>query len=91
MEAQLPCDTRHDYREGEMKKVPKTVYNALDELAEDILNIPISELAKHANDPRMLALIIGVAFNQGIQLGRNQTHTGYNRMFKGYTEETIKS
>jgi len=74
-----------------MKKVPKTVYNALEEIAGDISNVPFDQLVQIAADPKGLALIIGVAFNQGIQLGRNQTHTGYNRMFKGYTEETIKS
>ena len=74
-----------------MKKVPKTVYNALEEVAVDVTKIPYDQLVQIAADPKGLALIISVAFNQGIQLGRNQTHAGYNRMFKGYTEETIKS
>ena len=71
-----------------MKKVPKTVYNALEEVAVDVTKIPYDQLVQIAADPKGLALIIGVAFNKGIQLGRNQTHQGYNRMF---TEETIKS
>ena len=74
-----------------MKKTPKVVYNALEEIAGDISNIPFDKLVEIAADPRGLALIISVAFNSGIQLGRQQTHQGYNRMFKGYTEQTIQS
>lgn len=74
-----------------MKKTPNVVYTALREIAKDITNIPVNQLSEIARDPKGLTLIISIAYNAGIQKGRQQSHRGYNRMFKDYSEQIIKS
>ena len=74
-----------------MKNARNADCNATERNASDILHAPFDTLVRIASTEKGLALIIGVAYNAGIQLGRRQTHDGYSRMFKGYNEHTIKS
>ena len=53
---------------------------------KEILNTPFEELAKLCQDPVFLAKVFSIAYNWG-----RQDEQGYNRMFRGYTETSIKN
>lgn len=70
-----------------MSIIPRTEEREPTSLA----HIPISELARHGNDPAMLAAIIRSAYNLGYRQGQAQTHNQYNTMLKGSYHEAIKN
>ena len=47
---------------------------------KSLADFPIGELAKHCQDPTMLATVVSLAFNQGYKLGQEQTHRYYSTM-----------
>jgi len=52
------------------------------EVLDELLGVSLEELAKHSNDPKFLAKIVGLAFNKGIQVGQRQAHEGINGSIK---------
>jgi hypothetical protein len=66
-----------------MSIIPRTEEQAPTALA----GIPISELAKHGNDPAMLAAIVQSAYNLGYRQGQARTHNQTNTMIKGSYHE----
>ena len=57
--------------------------NATDKAAPTLANIPIGDLAKHCQDPTMLATVVSLAYNQGYKLGQEQAHRYYSMMLAG--------
>jgi len=52
-----------------------------------LADIPVAELAKHCDDPAMLATVVSLAYNLGYRLGQRTAHEHYNRIFKGGDEQ----
>ena len=57
----------------------------------EIMQIPVSILAKRASQPKELVLMLSVALNKGIQIGSERILRSYNQMFKGYNEISIRN
>ena len=55
---------------------------ATDTAASTLAGIPIGDLAKHCQDPAMLATVVSLAYNQGYALGQEHVHR-YYRMLGG--------
>ena len=56
-----------------------------------ILNTPFEELVKLCQDPIFLAQYTSVVYNWGKRDGKQEVFLDYNRMFRGYTETSIKN
>lgn len=48
-----------------------------------LLKMPFPKLAKACRNPESLAIVLNIAINIGISLGREQSHESYNQMFRG--------
>jgi len=53
-----------------------------DTAAPTLAGIPMGDLAKHCQDPTMLATVVSLAYNQGYKLGQEHVHR-YYRMLGG--------
>ena len=55
----------------------------------DILHIPLGQLANYSDDPEVLAAVISLAYQQGINVGLQKAHQRYHTLFADYTEVSI--
>lgn len=58
---------------------------------QNLLGIPITELAKLCIDPAILLAALSLAYQQGYKLANEQAHRFYHMMFAGQNETAIKN
>lgn len=54
-----------------------------------IMKLPVPKLAEMAQSTEALTMILSIAIQLGIGIGRQQTHQWYRQMFAGYNEVSI--
>jgi len=57
----------------------------------NLLNIPITELAKPCDDPVILLASLSLAYQLGYKLATEKCHRFYHTMFAGQDETAIKN
>lgn len=58
---------------------------------QNILDLPITELAKLCKDPQTLLTALNLAYQQGYKLANERAHRFYHMMFTGQDETAIKN
>lgn len=56
-----------------------------------LLKMPFPKLAKACRNPESLAIVLNIAIQIGISLGREQSHESYYQMFRGYNKISIQN